>query len=134
MECLDRGGLPGRLVLVDQVGFSPLLVFLEGGLAGFVFREAGVNPAVEHIALRAEDVEAVILKRLPAEFHTDRQGVVARAGFDPDLRLVLQIETDDWFQARLVLEEFFLKKRKPIILGDAGPGNYRHCLSLLVGH
>jgi hypothetical protein len=82
------------LVLWDRVGFSPLLVLLEGGLAGFVLCESGEPPAVELIAVRAENVEAVFLKRLPAEFHADRQGVIASAGFDRDLCSVIQIEFD----------------------------------------
>ena len=36
-----------RLVLLDWVGFSPFLVFFEGGLAGFDFRETGVLKAAE---------------------------------------------------------------------------------------
>jgi len=82
------------LVLWDRVGFSPFLVFFESGFAGFVFGESGVFPIVELIAVRAENVEAVFLKRLPAEFHTDRQRVIASAGFDRDLCSVIQIEFD----------------------------------------
>ena len=85
-DLMPSGTFLLRFILLDRVGFSPFLVFLEGGLAGFVLRKSGVYPTGCHIAVRAKNVESVILKRLPAEFHTDRQGIIASAGFDRDLR------------------------------------------------